>query len=205
MKKNVLLVFALLGALSTYAQMTFGVKAGFSYANVSMENNAGKTGLPAFHAGVIGDISLAENFALQPQLLYSAKGFKGKASPTGDAFTYKLNYLELPINFLYKHEMGAGKFFGGFGPYVAMGLSGKAEDVKIKFDGKKEADLTETDEDWHLKALDAGGNIIAGYELKNGLLFSVNYSLSFTNQDPDGAKTKNNYIGISVGYLFGKK
>jgi hypothetical protein len=223
MKKQVLVLLALFGTLSTYAQVSFGVKAGFNSASISSEGEASR--LSAWHAGGIADISLAENFSLQPQLLVSVKGSKTKGFsetievPGAEPIVYdfpstktSLTYLEVPVNFLYKLEAGAGKVFFGAGPYVGFGLTGKvkvdaegAEDGDIKFDGKKEAELEEGDEDGHLKRLDAGANFLAGYELKNGLLFSVNYSLGLTNIDPDGAKSKNGYIGISVGYLFGKK
>jgi len=207
MKKTVVLaLLALLGTISTYAQVSFGVKAGFSSAKMSFEESDGVKRLAAWHAGGIADIELAENFALQPQLLVSTKGYKAEGV---EGFTedesFRLTYLELPVNFLYKHELGAGKIFGGFGPYLALGLSGKYGDTDVKFDGKKTEELEETDEDIHAKALDAGANFIVGYELKNGLLFSVNYSLGLTDVDPGGTKSKNGYFGISVGYLFRKK
>lgn len=212
MKKNVVLLTLALVAttLSSYAQVSFGVKAGYNSATVSTENNEGTSRLSGFHAGVIADLSLAESFSLQPQLLYSAKGIKIKDFDMNENETkvsYKLNYLELPVNFLYKPQVGAGKLFVGAGPYVALGLGGKFGDTKVKFDGKKSADIDETDDNVHLKALDAGANFLAGYELKNGLLFSINYSLGLTNVSPDGDKSKNSYIGISVGYLLhsGKK
>ncbi len=224
MKKQVLVLLTLFGTLSTYAQVSFGVKAGFSSASVSAEE-ADLSRLSAWHAGAIADISLAENFSLQPQLLVSAKGAKQKGfsetieipgfpSETVEYPSSKatLTYIELPINFLYKHEAGAGKIFVGAGPYVGFGLSGKIktdgeDDGDIKFDGKTFEEAGESDEAaMHLKRMDAGANFLAGYELKNGLLFSVNYSLGLTNIAPEeGDKWKNSYLGISVGYLFGGK
>lgn len=222
MKKQVLVLLALFGTLSTYAQVSFGVKAGFNSASIS--GGEGAKRLAAWHAGGIADISLAENFSLQPQLLVSVKGAKTEGYempspvPGVDPISVpgtkiSLTYLEVPVNFLYKHEAGAGSIFVGAGPYVGFGLTGKvkadvdgAEDVDIKFDGKKAEDLEgETEEAVHLKRLDAGANFLAGYELKNGLLFSVNYSLGLTKISPDGGDGKNGYFGISVGYLFGKK
>lgn len=222
MKKNiVLLTLALLGSLSTYAQVNFGVKAGFSGASMKVTGSEAPDlkMRPAFHVGVIADFQLAEGFYLQPALLFSAKGAKSEETVTVQGVKVStetkinLNYLELPVNFLYKHEMGSGKLFGGFGPYLGYGLSGKVkvkatangnsheEEEKVKFDGKKADDGKA-----HLKALDAGANFIAGYELKNGLLFSVNYSLGLVNIDPyDDEKTKNRYFGISVGYLLNRK
>jgi len=211
MKKNVVLLMLALVAttLTSYAQVSFGIKAGFSSSSISTEDNDGLKRLAGFHAGVIADLSLAESFSLQPQLLYSAKGVKVPgvdANMNETTESYKLNYLELPVNFLYKPKVGPGKLFVGAGPYVALGLSGKYQDIKVKFDGKKFDDLDETDENIHAKALDAGANFLAGYELNNGLLFSLNYSLGLTNFSPDGDKSKNGYFGISVGYLLkGKK
>lgn len=220
MKKQVVLVLlALVATLSTYAQVSFGLKAGYNNASISVEDGGNNSRLSGFHAGGIADISLAENFSLQPQLLFIMKGTKQKGyketiagvdvNIPGSKLT--LNYLELPVNFLYKHEVGAGKIFVGAGPYLGFGISGKSKvddsdaDGKVKFDGKKSEDIEAGDEDMHLKRIDAGANVLAGYELKNGLLFSVNYSLGLTNIDPDGAKSKNNYFGISVGYLFNAK
>jgi hypothetical protein len=229
MKKQVLVLLALFGTLSTYAQVTFGVKAGFNSASLSIDadgEDAGTSRLSAWHAGGIADISLAENFSLQPQLLVSVKGYKTKGYsetievPGADPIVFEqpsaktsFTYLEVPVNFLYKLEAGAGKIFFGAGPYVGFGLTGKvkvdaegAEDGDVKFDGKKAEELEEGDEAAiHVKRLDAGANFLAGYELKNGLLFSVNYGLGLTNLDPNGNKSKNGVIGISVGYLFGKK
>ena len=218
MKKYALLVLLALGTLSTYAQVSFGVKAGYSNTGISMdaeEGSAGFSRLSSWHAGVIADISLAESFSLQPQLLVSAKGAKqpgidlGEGLPSLEETKLKLTYLELPINFVYKLQAGAGKLFFGLGPYLAYGISGKAGEQKVKFDGKKDEEIEEGSEDaekLHLKALDLGGNALVGYELKNGLLFSVNYSLGLTSINPnEGASVKNNYFGVSVGYLLHTK
>jgi len=221
MKKQVVLVLlALVGTLSTYAQVSFGIKAGYNNSGVSGGDGSEFTKrLSGFHVGGIADISLAENFSLQPQLLFIIKGakseaFKGTVGGTEIEFPAQklsFNYLELPVNFLYKHEVGAGSIFVGAGPYVGFGLSGKLkagdEDADVKFDGKKGSEIDANDDAaMHLKRIDAGANFLAGYELKNGLLFGVNYSLGLTNLDPDGSKSKNNYFGVSVGYLFkGKK
>lgn len=239
MKKHVLLIaVALVGSLSTYAQVKFGVKAGLNVASTSQKVDDKKVdglkSMTGFHVGVIADISLAENFALQPGLLYSKKGFKFQEKETsGEAFaglkmTTSMNYLEVPINFLYKTELGSGKFFGGFGPYVALGLGGKTKysglvgigtgiigadgDSKVKFDGKKypvdgtAEEKAAYNKDSHYKALDAGANFILGYELKNGLQFSVNYSLGLTNSAVEDKEShKNRYFGVSAGFLFGGK
>lgn len=224
MKKNILiLLLAMLGFATTQAQVKFGIKAGYSVANMDRQYPASVT-MPAaktfsgFHAGLLFDFILAENFSLQPELLYSAKGYH--TTPTrpmmpGEPWSdekpkinYHYNYLELPVNFLYKLPLGPGKLFGGLGPYLAYGLHGKTTGIPstpsftIKFDGK----ATLNSGIIHAKRFDAGANFIIGYELKMGLLVSANYSLGLTNNNPwSGYNDKNRYLGISLGYLLQRK
>ncbi|MCW3464843.1 porin family protein [Chitinophaga nivalis] len=227
MKKHIyLLALALSSGLYSYAQVTFGVKAGFNAASMSSKleahdgiasQKASTKTIPAFHAGVIVDFAISENFSLQPGLFYSSKGSKVDyviPSPADGILdkgtvTSRLQYLELPINFLYKHQLGAGKIFGGLGPYLAYGLSGKMKtssdisgrslDTKFKFKNSEESAVNEL----NVKPFDAGANFTVGYELNMGLLFSVNYSLGLTNTSPYKHETeKNRYFGVSVGYLF---
>ncbi|WP_217603760.1 porin family protein [Chitinophaga sp. GbtcB8] len=225
MKKHLLLLTTALSCgLLSHAQVSFGVKAGFSLAGMSSKYDNPLTqpdtkALPAFHAGVIADISLSENFSLQPGLFYSAKGAKTEQIVPGPAdgpvkleSTAHLNYLELPVNFLYKHELGPGKIFAGFGPYLAYGVGGKikvnyggdeAQDIDIKFKNEQSDSLLDVA---YVKPFDAGANFIAGYEFKMGLVFSVNYSLGLINTSPyDNETEKNHYLGISVGYLLHKR
>ncbi|SEL32674.1 Outer membrane protein beta-barrel domain-containing protein [Chitinophaga rupis] len=224
MKKHLLLLtVALSCGLFSYAQVSFGVKAGFNAASMSVKQGspsvtADTKMVPAFHAGLIADIALSENFSLQPGLFYSAKGTKldvpgptvGQEKVTA---TTHLNYLELPVNFLYKHELGPGKIFAGFGPYLAYGISGKIKvssqyfvnrEYDVKFENKQQS--PDSASVAYVKPFDAGANFIAGYEFKMGLVFSVNYSLGLTNTSPyDNETEKNHYLGISVGYLLHKR
>ncbi|HEU4553735.1 MAG TPA: porin family protein [Chitinophaga sp.] len=229
MKKQLLFIIAALCCASfSYAQVTFGIKAGFSAAGMSAKYKLAdslpsikentKT-IPAFHAGIVADITLAEGFYLQPGLFYSAKGAKITETVQGPAdqpltatATVHLNYLELPINFLYKHPAGPGKIFAGFGPYLAYGIAGKIKTKVDGYDNTAETDVKfENKQDVsgavaYVKPFDAGANFIAGYEMNMGLLFSINYSLGLTNTSPyNGETEKNHYLGISIGYLLKRK
>jgi hypothetical protein len=101
-------------------------------------------------------------------------------------------------------------FFGGVGPSIAFGVGGKvkaessgtSDEVKVKFDGKTEDEVT--DDNLHLKALDLGGQIIAGYKLPSGFFFNVHYNFGLSNISPESEGTmKNNYFGFGIGYFFG--
>ncbi|WP_160710797.1 porin family protein [Chitinophaga solisilvae] len=202
MKRNAIALFVLLltTAVSAIAQVRLGVKAGYSNTHMKTDHTDYTQRKAGWHAGLMADISIAGNFFLQPQLLYSAKGYRIKEITVhginGDfvipGATVKLSYLELPVNFLYKHQLGSGHLFVGAGPYAAFAIGGKDGDNKIKF-GKGGA-----------RRFEAGAGFLAGYELKNGLLFSATYSLGLTDVYDYGT-SKNNYIGVSVGFLLPRK
>ena len=196
MKKISLLFFAF--ALSTsalVAQVRFGVQAGPAFTSMTSEASGvkvtyNKTG---FTAGVLAELPLSESgFYFRPALNFIQKGgdFEGAS--------LNLNYLELPLDFVYKLEAGSGKLFLGVGPSFALGLSGKAKS------GGDSEDINFGSGEDEIKPLDIGGNILAGYELSNGLFLSLNYNLGLSNiSNESEVKTRNNYFGIRLGYLFG--
>ncbi|MBK9108610.1 MAG: outer membrane beta-barrel protein [Saprospiraceae bacterium] len=80
--------------------------------------------ITGFHIGVNAQIPIVPDFYFQPGLLFTTKGAK---STDGDiTSTFKLSYVELPLNLVYKAALGNGFILLGFGPYVAYGISGKA-------------------------------------------------------------------------------
>ncbi|MBP1652939.1 MAG: hypothetical protein H6Q26_3096, partial [Bacteroidetes bacterium] len=149
-------------------------------------------------AGITVDIPLAEEFYVGTGLLYSGKGGKD------DGVKTNLSYLQVPVNFLFKPEVGTGKLNLGVGPYLAYGVAGKHKttvgnaDVSVKaFDD--EAGVA------RLKRFDAGMGIVAGYELPVGLYLGLNADLGLINaydNTDNGRSWHNTSFGVSVGYKF---
>ena len=202
-KNLVIALAAILFSSAIYAQSatTFGIRAGVNFQNLNgrdfnddkLENKL-KTG---FHAGVNAEIPVGIDFFLQPGLLFSTKGAKAENSDR----KVNLSYLELPINFVYKPELGTGRVIIGFGPYVAYALNGKLTDPD------DDIEFGDQPDEW--KAFDAGANLLAGYEFSNKLSFQLNAGLGLTrlNNRPDGDKNtsiKNTGFGVSLGYRFGQ-
>lgn len=212
------------------AQTSFGVQAnGILASQSASESDVQLKSMFSWKAGVVANIPLAQNISLMPQLNFVVKGSKFNYSGSEDfgGFSYsvtakgnqKLNYLELPVYFLYNTGSNEG-FFGGIGPVFSLGLSGKASGSRtmsfngntqtddlssnIKFDGKKDAQ----DNDGHYKAFEFGGSVLAGYRLSNGLFFNLHYTAGLSNlttdKENDGT-LKNNYFGFGVGYFFKSK
>jgi hypothetical protein len=201
-------------ALGSYAQemtvnagrTTFGLRAGVNFQNINgkdasgneLENNL-STG---FHAGVNAEIPVGTGFYLQPGVLYSMKGAKW----ANDAHV-KLGYVEIPVNFVYKPVLGTGNMVLGFGPYVAFGVNGKVEgsggnSTDVEFN--KELDLSNPAPQF--RPIDAGGNLLAGYEFNNKLSVQLNAQLGLTNINSDFPNDKtrwrNTGWGLSLGYRF---
>ncbi|MCR8558757.1 outer membrane beta-barrel protein [Mucilaginibacter sp. BJC16-A38] len=116
----------------------------------------------------------------------------------------KLNYLEVPVNFIYKVPAGVGKMFFGAGPYIGYGLSGNAS-VTSNVDGQtatQNQDVKFGNGDGEIKNPDFGFNVLAGYELPMGVILNAGYGQSFAGSSNTSGKVKNQGFQFSVGYFF---
>src|SRR5688572_16457494 len=94
-------------SFASIAQTSFGIRAGVNFQNLNGKDEDGdklendlKVGL---NAGVTADIPVvAPDYFVQTGLLFSSKGAKIE----GTDIKVKLNYLEVPITFLYKPTLG---------------------------------------------------------------------------------------------------
>jgi hypothetical protein len=202
------------------AKTSFAVLGGVNFQNFNGKDNNGdklqNDMLLCYHAGVNIQLPLAPQIYFQPGLMYAAKGAKNSyGSLTG---TFKLSYIELPLNVVYKAMLGNGFFNLGFGPYVAYGIGGKATIEGSTASIKKDVvfkNVVETGDDLstpYFKAFDAGGNIFIGYELAGGLFLQLDAQLGMLKINPEDKRivgiftsnsvVKNTGFGISLGYRF---
>ncbi|MBO9635449.1 MAG: PorT family protein [Chitinophagaceae bacterium] len=214
MKKKLLTLSAILALTTGMAQaqkkISFGARGGVNFTNMTGKDGAGEKldnkMKPGFHLGFNAELSLADQFYLQPGLLFTTKGSKFEKNEVSAKTS--IAYMEIPINFLYKPELGSGKLLLGAGPYVAFGVGGKSKtnetSVSVKFKNKI------TPEDgaaFYLKGMDAGANFLVGYELSSKISAQLNAQLGLTNISPktegdNTSNTKNSGFGISLGYRF---
>jgi hypothetical protein len=221
-----LLVILILTTVALQAQVGFGLLGGVNFQNINGKDGNGdklENGLAiGFHAGVNVNIPLAPDFYFQPGLLFSVKGakndfFSPPEKASGDyATTTKLNYIEMPLNLLYRSQLGKGYILLGFGPYVAYGIGGKENSdfgsisyergVKFKSSVANMSDLVGNA---YYKPFDAGANIFFGYELSMGVFCQLNAQLGMLKINPeydwvtdDERSFKNTGFGLSIGYRF---
>jgi hypothetical protein len=241
MKK--LLMTAALGTLAAgaNAQLRFGAEAGVQFANIVSQYPDGSGGTETedtkpnmgIRGGLVADFGLTDNLSFQPGLLFVMKGGRQEVDETvtedffGTTITTKssyqsklnLNYIQIPLNFQYHLNDDKTGFFVGAGPYVALGMSGKAafdgfveisgtgipttrqefdEDIEVEFGNDETTDM--------FRRLDFGVGANAGYMLPMGLFFRAfgEYGFSnISNIDVDDYKTKHYGFGLTVGYMIG--
>lgn len=177
----------------------FGINAGANFANITGKD-AGKNKIKTgFQAGITYDIGLGDDFVIQPGLSYVQNGAKydGAFAAITQNPKVEMNYLQLPVMFQYQPEVGSGRVLLGVGPYVGMGIG----QVKI------ENDITSTKLDWDqakLKKMDAGGKLLVGYQLANGLSLNVNANLGMvkTPDTNNPATINNTSFGATLGFKF---
>ena len=200
---------------------SFGLRAGVNFQNINGKDENGdkleNDILTGFNIGVNAEIPVGVDFYFQPGLLYTIKGAKNEDVILGQSFntTLKISYLELPLNFLYKPMLGKGHLLLGFGPYVAFGIGGKATyegggsslTEKIKF--KKTVKSSDPDDVVYIRPMDAGANMLVGYEFGNRVSFQLNTQLGLTKINPeyegasnDKSSAKNTGFGFSLGFRF---
>ncbi len=167
--------------------------------------------LTGFHIGCNVQIPVAPEFYFQPGIMYSTKGAR-VTSNYAVASNYKLSYLEVPMNFVYRGALGKGFVLVGFGPYIGYGIGGRTtsgtSSRKIQF--KNSIDASDSSSNIpYSKAFDAGANVFAGYEMAGGLFFQLNTQLGMLKINPenkaypnDKTAMKNTGFGFSLGYRF---
>ncbi len=171
--------------------ITFGVKVGPNFSSVTTKVEGKKNTsdmLVGLQGGVYANLPIAPQFYIQPSLMYEGKGGKYKDADVKE----RLNYLTLPIDFLFKPEMpnGSGAWIVGVGPYFGYGLSGSHDAFKG---------------DDALKRFDVGGNVQLGYEMANGLNLALNANLGLINIAKNGDNdnsVKNTSFGVTLGYTL---
>jgi hypothetical protein len=201
-----------------HARITFGIRAGVNFQNYNGKDTQGdklkNDMIIGFNTGVNIELPVAPQFVLQPGILFSIKGTKNtQGTTTGKS---KVDYIELPVNFIFKPVLGKGRMLLGFGPYIAYGVAGKVKlsdsgteiEKNVKFENKlSQSQLT--DDNFYMRPLDAGANFLAGYEFNIGISFQLNTQLGLLKINPgydgdseDKKSVKNTGFGFSAGYRF---
>jgi hypothetical protein len=114
--------------------VNFGVKGGLNIYNIVNDNNAKYDTELGLHLGILLHIHMGQNFAVQPEILYSAQG--AKYNTGAGEVNLKLGYVNIPFMFLYMFDNGFRISAGpqlGFLTKAQSELNGSKSDVKDSF------------------------------------------------------------------------
>ncbi|GAB3566971.1 hypothetical protein GCM10027578_16880 [Spirosoma luteolum] len=197
MKKVLLIAAFILGFHRlANAQVRYGLTAGVQSSTLRFSGGGlrlSTSGLAGVHLGAVAEYSLNDNLSVRPELLFSMKG--GSITDGSDVARLRTSYIELPVQGVYKYEVGLGKLVGGLGPYIGLFIGGNSDGERIE---------SGTD----LKAFDAGLRLLGGYELtEQNLSFQLVYNTGLANIAPSSGLVKmtNSTVGLSVSYFFGER
>lgn len=182
----------------------FGVKGGAGVATTLSKDNDTNFGKEvfnykpgfAFHVGAGYEIDISDMISVEPALLFAQRSFK--ADINDQLFTFKLSYVELPINAkVYVLELGDNQLYGLAGGYVGYMLTAKLDGEKIEIGN---------DNDEEVKPLDGGVNIGVGIQLFDSLNVDLSGSIgvaNLSNVQTNGYKDNNRVFRLTVTYQFG--
>ncbi len=198
---------------------SFGIYGGINFQNINGKDAGGdklsNSLVTKFHIGVNEEVPIAPEFYFQIGIQFMGKGSKGNVQYMDDAGSHtitrrvNLNYLEMPLNLVYKPIVGTGHLILAFGPYFGYAATGRTEftgdfapeDTDVQF--IKTAPETDKNNLKYYKRLDIGANFFVGYQFQNGINLVLNSQLGLV---PINSKTdsklvnKNTGFGLSLGW-----
>ncbi len=141
-----------------------------------------------FYAGAFAQLGVAQNFAVQPEIMYSLLGARYKFSNV--TVNRNLSYISVPLLVSYIKE-GLSIVAG---PQISFLVAANDKGTNISTDIKSQFTTTEI-----------AGVIGAGYTTINGFGFDARYQLGLTDiakGNSSGFKFKNNNFQFGVHYLL---
>jgi hypothetical protein len=194
----------------------FGVKAGANLSNLAgdLVNQDQYKNRWGFQGGVMVNFGLGDIVSIQPEVLYSQKGFKYAdqqfTSPLGtfrNTGSVRYDYLDVPV---LVRVRAAGIFFE-LGPqysYLLNVSTDRTQTLNGNVVGNSGSGTSNLDNVRRNELGYVGG---LGYQASNGVLLGVRYSGAFTDFAKDGysnndfRNARNSTFQAYVGVLLGSK
>lgn len=189
MKKLFFAIALLVGSFTAaQAQATFGIRGGANLSNLSgdLRDEEMFENKVSFHGGVTLNFPIVSDFvSIQPELLYSRKGFKS----SGEEYTNLLlqkrrregsvsyNYLDLPI----LANVNAGPVYFEFGPQLSYLLNVNNETRLYDGNGNEISSTSDSKSKDGLSDFEIGYAAGFGFSSKNGISLGLRYNGALTD------------------------
>ncbi len=196
-----------------HSKIRFGVEGCLTLQTIAGKDYWGETLGNRVTAGYGGGVNVIipvlPDLFLQPGIMLISKG--AKQDIISDNIVKKVNliYLGIPLDILFRPQAGNGHLLIGGGPYAAWGLAGSETTLSTKLKVRFLTDASGEPTTYvYYKALDAGLDILFGYEFYRNIYCTLNGQVGMLkiNSDyglpNDRTSKKNLGFGISAGYRF---
>jgi hypothetical protein len=165
-----------------------------------------KTG---FHIGGLAEIPFGNRFSLQPEILYSTHGAKGKVTmlfvpypgapaPPPYYEEYKLGYIQVPI-------LAKIYLFKNFSFELGPSFNFLTSDKQISTHTDSSGNYSRSDSSGFAENFEFSGVVGISYKLKAGIFGSARYVNGFTAGIDRGSyfeDVKNSGFQLGVGFMF---
>lgn len=183
-------------------RFTGGLKAGINYANVwdSDDQEFDADGTVGFAGGAFLSIPIGKFLGVQPEVLYSQKGFQADGVLLGNTYSMKrtMNYLDIPLQL----QIKPAEFLTILaGPQFAFQLSEKTT-YMYGANGVEQKEAFEND---NIRKNMLG--FIAGLDINiSHVVISGRFGFDFQKNNGDGSsitpRYRNHWAQLALGYRF---
>lgn len=180
-----------------------GFKGGLSIATIIKTNDKSFSSTPllGFNGGMVIQLPLGKIIALQPEILYSQKGYKAAGPGVLGDYDYHryLNFLDIPLLLRINPSRDLGIVIG---PQYSYLLS-----THTKFNsGTTTYEQNVNNENNNITKNIFGGVIGLDCNLSENVFLYGRYTIDFKNNNGDGTSStpayKNQVIQVGLGVLF---
>lgn len=182
----------------TFAQQ-FGAKAGLNVSNLSADNNVDTNTKTGFYAGLLMNAPIAEDFSIQPEVLYNSVGAKYDYGTLGSR-TLTLDYITVPVMFQYNL---VPQFYLEAGPEFGFLVNAKSKLESGSLSGTQELNKD------NFNAFNFGVGLGAGFNITNNIGVTARYVAGFTDATDESnqefgsnANNKNNVFQAGLAFKF---
>ncbi len=190
MKKTIFFVAAFFIGFALLAQgpAKFGLKAGVNISSLNIQDFDDNDSRIGLHIGALAHIHLgtAEQWALQPEIVYSQEGAKLKTQ--SGTTTVKLDYVNIPVMIQYMFDNG---FRLEAGPQLGLMVNSKYD-----------ANGSEEDADDDFKSTNVSLGFGLGYLSKSGFGVGGRYNLGLSNIGEGVNDVKGRTLQLGIFYMF---
>ncbi len=183
--------------------VTFGVKAGLNISNVYDTNgdNFVATAAFGFAGGGFVTIPLGEYFAIQPEVLFSQKGFKGSGTILGSSYSYErtTNFLDIPLLAVFRPIKYVSVVFG---PEFSFLLSEKNNFNSVVSNSSQEQQFTNDNIRKNIFGLTGGADL----NITDNAVIGLRAGWDLQQNNGDGTSSTPRYRNVwyqfTLGYRF---